>query len=70
MDPVTLILNALVAGAATVAGEAVSDIYKGLKSLIQNQAHPDSLIKKLTMTTRKQSRSPAIYQLKIKLKDI
>jgi len=37
MDPVTLILNALVAGAATVAGETVSDAYKGLKSLIQKK---------------------------------
>ncbi len=34
------------------------------------QAHPDFLIKKSTMTARKQSKAPVIYQLKITLKDI
>jgi putative DNA-invertase from lambdoid prophage Rac len=34
------------------------------------KAHPDFLIKKSTMTTRKQSKEPVIYQLKITLKDI
>ena len=34
MDPVTVILGALAAAGATVAGEAVKDGYAGLKALI------------------------------------
>ena len=37
MDPMTLILTALVAGAATAVGEAAPDSYKGLKALIQKK---------------------------------
>jgi hypothetical protein len=37
MDPVTLILTALVTGAAKTAGDAVPDAYKGLKTLIQKK---------------------------------
>lgn len=37
MEPITLILTALVAGAAKAAGEAVPDGYKGLKALIQKK---------------------------------
>ena len=37
MDPISLILQALVAGAATTAGEVVQDAYKGLKTLIQRK---------------------------------
>lgn len=37
MEPITLILSALVAGAAKAAGDAVPDAYKGLKSLIQKK---------------------------------
>ncbi len=36
-DPVSLIMTALVAGAAKTAGEAVSDGYKGLKDLIKRK---------------------------------
>lgn len=31
MDPITIILSALVAGTAKAAGNAVPDAYKGLK---------------------------------------
>lgn len=37
MDPMTLILTALVTGAAKVAGDAAPDAYKGLKALIQKR---------------------------------
>lgn len=37
MDPITLILTALVAGTAKAAGDAVPDAYKGLKALIQQK---------------------------------
>ena len=37
MDPMTLILTALVAGAAKAAGDAAPDAYKGLKALIQKK---------------------------------
>jgi len=36
-DPISLIMAALVAGAAKTAGEAVSDGYKGLKDLIKRR---------------------------------
>ncbi len=36
-DPISLIMAALVAGAAKTAGEAVSDGYKGLKDLIKRK---------------------------------
>ncbi|MBD1865032.1 MULTISPECIES: hypothetical protein [Trichocoleus] len=37
MDPITVILSALVAGAAKATGDAVPDAYKGLKALIQKK---------------------------------
>jgi len=37
VDPITLILTALVAGTAKAAGDAVPDAYKGLKALIQKK---------------------------------
>lgn len=37
MDPITLILTALVAGTAKAASDAVPDAYKGLKALIQKK---------------------------------
>jgi hypothetical protein len=37
MDPITIILTALVGGTAKAAGDAVPDAYKGLKALIQKK---------------------------------
>ena len=37
MDPITLILAALVAGTTKAAGDVVPDAYKGLKALIQEK---------------------------------
>lgn len=37
MDPITIILSALVAGTAKAAGDMVPDAYKGLKGLIQKK---------------------------------
>jgi hypothetical protein len=37
MEPITLIMAALVAGTAKAAGDAVPDAYKGLKALIQKK---------------------------------
>ena len=37
MDPITVILTALVAGTAKAAGDAVPDAYKGLKAMIQKK---------------------------------
>jgi len=42
-DPVSLIMAALVAGAAKTAGEAVHDAYKGLKELIKRKFEGDAL---------------------------
>lgn len=47
MDPISLILSALVAGAATTAGGVAQDAYNGLKSLIkckfESQGKADSI---------------------------
>jgi hypothetical protein len=37
MEPVSLILSALVAGAATTAGDVAQDAYNGLKALIKRK---------------------------------
>ena len=37
MDPITIIVTALVTGAAKAAGDTVPDAYKGLKALIQKK---------------------------------
>lgn len=37
MDPISLILSALVAGAATTAGGVAQDTYNGLKALIKRR---------------------------------
>jgi hypothetical protein len=37
MEPITLILTALVAGTAKAASDAVPDAYKGLKAMIQKK---------------------------------
>jgi hypothetical protein len=37
MEPISLILAALLAGAAKAAGDAVPDAYKGLKTLIKRK---------------------------------
>jgi hypothetical protein len=37
MDPMTIILTALVSGAAKAAGDAAPDAYNALKALIQNR---------------------------------
>ena len=37
MDPISLILSALVAGAAKSAGDVAQDAYKGLKGLIKRK---------------------------------
>lgn len=37
MEPITLILTALVAGTAKATGDAVPDAYEGLKALIQKK---------------------------------
>ncbi|HLP89649.1 MAG TPA: hypothetical protein VK184_13790 [Nostocaceae cyanobacterium] len=37
MDPVSMIIAALVAGAAKTAGDVAGDAYKGLKGLIQSK---------------------------------
>lgn len=37
MDPISLILTALVAGAAKTAGDVAQDAYKGLKTLIKHK---------------------------------
>ncbi|MDJ0732272.1 MAG: hypothetical protein QNJ33_20035 [Crocosphaera sp.] len=48
MEPISLILSALVAGAAKTADNVTQDIYKGLKALIkqkfENQGKSDSVM--------------------------
>ncbi|BDM83558.1 hypothetical protein [Acaryochloris marina] len=63
MDPITLILTALVTGAAKVAGDAAPDAYKGLKALIQKKfaGKPEA-----EMTLAKHEEKPEVWKEPLK----
>ncbi len=67
MDPITLVLTALAAGAAAgvqeVAGKAIKDAYQGLKSLLQKKFgdKPEA-----EMVLDKYEEKPAIWEAPLK----
>ena len=63
MDPITVILTALVTGAAKVAGDAIPDAYQGLKALIQKKfaGKPDA-----EMALAKHEEKPKVWEEPLK----
>lgn len=70
MDPMTVILTALVAGAAKAAGETVPDAYKGLKALIQKKfaSQPKPEADKAVMVLEEHEKDPETYEAPLKKK--
>ena len=70
MEPITLILTALVAGTAKAAGDAAPDAYKGLKALIQKkfaaQLKPEA--DKAAMVLEEHEKDPETYEAALKKK--
>lgn len=68
MEPLALIVAALVAGATKAAGDAVPDAYKGLKSLIKRKFGSDPVAE---MVLEEHESDPETYEapLKKKLKE-
>lgn len=65
MDPVTLILSALAAGAAKAAGDAAPDAYKALKELIKRKfaSKPQA-----EMILEEHEKDPETYEAPLKKK--
>ncbi len=65
MDPISLIIAALVAGAAKAAGDAAPDAYKGLKALIKSKfaGKPKS-----EMVLEEHEQDPETYEAPLKKK--
>ena len=70
MDPITLILTALVAGTAKAAGDAAPDAYKGLKALIQKKfaSQPKPEADKAAMVLEEHEKDPETYKAALKKK--
>jgi hypothetical protein len=70
MEPITLILTALVTGAAKAAGDAVPDAYKGLKALIQKKfaSQPKPEADKAAMVLEEHEKDPETYEAALKKK--
>lgn len=68
MEPISLIIEALVAGAAKAAGNAAPDVYNGLKSLIKHKFAGEQ---KAEMVLEEHEQDPETYEapLKKKLKE-
>ena len=68
MDPITLILTALVAGTAKAAGDAVPDGYKGLKALIEKKfaSQPKPEADKAAMVLEEHEKDPETYAAPLK----
>lgn len=65
MEPLTLIVAALVAGAAKAAGDAVPDAYTGLKALIKRKFAEDP---KAEMVLEEHESDPETYEAPLKKK--
>ena len=69
MDPISLIITALVAGATAaskdIAGQAVKDAYKGLKDLIKNKFKSEP---KAQMVLEEHETDPEAYEVPLKKK--
>jgi len=70
MDPITLILTALVAGTAKAAGDAAPDAYNGLKALIQKKfaSQPKPEADKAAMVLEEHEKDPETYEAALKKK--
>lgn len=65
MEPISLIITALVAGAAKVAGEAAPDTYNALKALIKRKFAGDS---KAEMILEEHEQDSKTYEAPLKKK--
>ncbi len=65
MEPISLIVAALVAGAAKAAGDAAPDAYKGLKALIKRKFAGEP---KAEMILEEHEQDPETYELPLKKK--
>ncbi len=65
MEPVTLILSALAAGAAKAAGDTVPDVYKALRELIKRKfaSKPQA-----EMVLEEHEKDPETYEVPLKKK--
>ncbi|MBE9197583.1 MULTISPECIES: hypothetical protein [unclassified Nodularia (in: cyanobacteria)] len=65
MEPITLIITALVAGAAKAAGDAAPDVYNGLKALIKRKFESEP---KAQMVLEEHEKDPETYEAPLKKK--
>ena len=65
MEPISLIIAALVAGAAKAAGDAAPDAYKGLKALIKRKFAGEP---KAEMVLEEHEKDPETYNAPLKKK--
>ena len=65
MEPISLIIAALVAGAAKAAGDAAPDAYKGLKVLIKRKFAGEP---KAEMVLEEHEKDPETYEAPLKKK--
>ncbi|MGK7893075.1 MAG: hypothetical protein AB4372_05425 [Xenococcus sp. (in: cyanobacteria)] len=65
MEPISLIVAALVAGAAKAASDAAPDAYKGLKALIKRKFAGEP---KAEMILEEHEQDPETYELPLKKK--
>ena len=65
MDPISLIIAALVAGAAKAAGDAAPDAYNGLKALIKRKFAGEP---KAEMVLEEHETDPETYEVPLKKK--
>ncbi|MDJ0747782.1 MAG: hypothetical protein QNJ32_31235 [Xenococcaceae cyanobacterium MO_167.B27] len=65
MDPISLIIAALVAGAAKAAGDAAPDAYNGLKALIKRKFTDEA---KAEMVLEEHETDPETYEAPLKKK--
>ncbi|WP_414545048.1 hypothetical protein [Nostoc sp. CCY0012] len=65
MEPITLIITALVAGAAKAAGDAAPDAYNALKALIKRKFENEP---KAQMVLEEHEQDPETYEAPLKKK--
>ncbi|HYW19728.1 MAG TPA: hypothetical protein VE956_10525 [Nodularia sp. (in: cyanobacteria)] len=65
MEPISLIITALVAGAAKAAGDAAPDVYNGLKALIKRKFESEP---KAQMVLEEHQKDPETYEAPLKKK--
>jgi hypothetical protein len=70
MEPITLILTALVTGATKAVGDAAPDAYKGLKALIQKKfaEQPKPEADRAVMVMEEHEKDPETYEVALKKK--